>query len=300
VSALLGTWGLTDPRKILISWVFDPWVVLGLGVALWWYVRALHRLQRGRGPRWPVSRSRAFIAGLGVLAFALLSPLDVYSDLLLSVHMVQHLLLTMVAPPLLLLGAPITLALRTESPPRRAALARILRSRTVQVVGNPLLGWILFAATVWASHLPAFYDATLRNVGLHAAEHLAYLSTALLFWRPLVGKDPGPRLSHPARLFAMFLIMPQMTFLGLAIYSSDRPLYAHYIATSLRFGTTAVADQHLGGAIMWSSGMLFMVPAMALVLIDWMRKDEREAARYDARALRAQEAANDAAARAAS
>ena len=197
--------------------------------------------------------------------------------------MVQHLLLTMVAPPLLLLGAPITLALRTESRPRRAALARMLRSRTVHVLGNPLLGWMLFAGTLWASHLPAFYDATLRNVGLHAAEHLAYLSTALLFWRPLVGKDPGPVLSHPARLFAMFLIMPQMTFLGLAIYSSDRPLYAHYIATSLRFGTTAVGDQHLAGAIMWSSGMLFMVPAMALVLIDWMRKDERDAARFDAR-----------------
>ena len=283
--ALIAAWGLTDPRKILISWTFDPLVVLGLGLALWWYVRALRRLRTGRGPRWPVSRSRSFIAGLGVLAFALLSPLDVYSDLLLSVHMVQHLLLTMVAPPLLLLGAPITLALRTQSRPRRIVLARVLRSRTVQVLGNPLLGWLLFAGTLWASHLPAFYDATLRNLGLHAAEHLAYLSTALLFWRPLVGRDPGPALSYPARLFAMFLIMPQMTFLGLAIYSSNRPLFSPYIATSVRFGTSAVADQHLAGALMWTSGMLVMVPAMAFVLIDWMRKDERDAIRSDQRAL---------------
>jgi putative membrane protein len=286
---LLATWPLTDPRRIALSWIFDPWVVAGLGVTLWWYVRALRRL-RGRGVPWPASRSRSFYAGIGVLAFALLSPLDVYSDYLLSVHMVQHLLLTMVAPPLLLLGAPITLALRTAGPSGRATMASLLRGRIVRVVGNPLLGWMLFVGTLWVTHLPAFYDATLRNLGLHAAEHLAYVSTALLFWRPLVGKDPGPSLSHPARLFSMFLLMPQMTFLGLAIYSSNRPLYSHYILTSLRLGTTAVGDQHLAGAIMWTSGMLFMVPAMAIELFDWMRKDDRDAARFDARVLQAQEA----------
>ena len=288
---MVAGWGLSDPRKILLSWTFDPLVVIGLGSALWWYLRAVHRLRRGRGPRWPASRSRAFIGGLAVLGFALLSPLDRYSDLLLSVHMVQHLLITMIAPPLLLLGAPVTLALRTLSRARRRALARALRSRTVQVLGNPLLGWMLFAGVLWASHLPAFYDATLRNVGLHAAEHLAYLSTALMFWRPLVGRDPGPVLSHPARLLAMFLIMPQMTFLGLAIYSSNRALFSPYLATSLRLGTSAVGDQHLAGAIMWTSGMLIMVPSMALVLTDWMRKDERDSARSDARAIRAQRSA---------
>jgi putative membrane protein len=286
---LLAASRVTDPRTILLSWTFDPLVVVGLGLGLWWYVRALLRLRR-RGSSWPASRSWSFFGGLGVVGFALLSPLDTYSDLLLSVHMVQHLLLTMVAPPLLLLGAPINLALRTASPPRRAALAARLRGRTVRVLGNPLLGWTLFAATLWATHLPAFYDATLQHVGLHAAEHVAYMTTALLFWRPLVGSDPGPALSHPARILAMFLLMPQMTFLGLAIYSSNQPLFSPYIATSVRFGTSAVGDQHLAGAIMWTSGMLFMVPAMAFVLIDWMRKDEREAARFDARQLRAQEA----------
>jgi putative membrane protein len=223
-----------------------------------------------------------------VLVVALLSPLDVYADLLLSVHMVQHLLLTMAAPPLLLLGSPLTLALRTVRPADRAVLLNLLRGRAVRALSSPVLGWMLFVGTLWVSHLPAFYDATIRHTLLHAAEHLAYVATALLFWRPVVGTDPSPvRLSHPARILSLFLFMPQATFLGLAIYSSDRPLYAPYIATSQLFGTSAVSDQHLAGAIMWAAGMFFMVPAMVLVLIDWMRSDEREAVRADARLERA-------------
>lgn len=284
--AALAASDLTDPWRIARSWVFDPLVVLSLGIAVWWYTRGLLRLRR-RGVRWPAGRSWAFYGGLAVLALALVSPVDSYADLLLSVHMVQHLLLTMIAPPLLLLGAPITLALRTAIPPRRASLARLLRSRTVEIVGNPVLGWTLFTVTLWATHLPAFYDATLHHTWLHAFEHVAYLGTALLFWRPLVGRDPGPSLSYPARIFAMFLIMPQMAFLGLAIYSADHALYAPYIPTSLRFGTTALNDQELAGALMWSASMIVMVPAIAFVGLDWFRKDERESARIDARLLQA-------------
>jgi putative copper resistance protein D len=201
--------------------------------------------------------------------------------------MVQHLLLTMAAPPLLLLGSPVTLALRTARD--RPALLKLLNGRVVRVLSAPVLGWVLFVGTLWASHLPAFYDATIRHVFLHAAEHLAYVATALLFWRPVVGGDPSPvRLSHPARLLSLFLFMPQATFLGLAIYGSDRVLYTPYAATSPLLGTTAVGDQHLAGAIMWAAGMFFMVPAMVLVLVDWMRTDEREAVRADARLDRAE------------
>ena len=231
------------------------------------------------------------MAGNLVLILALLSPVDVYAELLLSVHMVQHLLLTMVAPPLLLLGAPLTLALRTVLSSDREIMLRLLRGRVVRLLSNPLLGWCLFVAVLWASHLPAFYDATIRSAPIHAAEHLAYLTAALMLWRPMVASDPSPsRLSHPARLLLLFLMMPQMAFLGLAIYGSDTPLYAPYVTTSVLFGTSAVADQHLAGAIMWASGMFFMVPAMAVVLMDWMRTDEREAARADARLDRAETA----------
>ena len=278
---------LTDPLVILRSWSIDPLVIAGLGVGLWWYLRALGRLRRSAA-EWPRGRTWAFVSGLVVLLLALASPLDVYAERLLSVHMVQHLLLTLLAPPLLLMGAPLTLAIRTTTPARRDRLLRVLRGRVVGVLSNPALGWSLFVGAIYVSHLPAFYDATIRHAGLHAAEHLAYLGTALLFWRPIVGRDPGPsRLSYPARLFSLFLLMPAMTFLGLAIYGSDRVIYAPYVATSPLLGTTAVSDQHLAGAIMWSAGMLFIVPAMVAVLVDWMRTDEREAERADARLDRA-------------
>ncbi len=278
---------LTDPMVILQSWVFDPLAVAGLGVGLWWYLRALRRL-RALGAGWPEWRVRSFVTGIVVLLFVLVSPLDAYAELLLSVHMVQHLLLTLFVPPLLLLGAPLTLAARTVTPARRKWLLELVRGRIVGALSHPGLGWAMFVGTIYASHLPAFYDATLRHSALHAVEHLAYLLTALLFWRPIVGSDPGrSRLSHPARLFSLFLVMPAMTFLGLAIYGSDRPIFLPYVATSPLLGTSAVADQHLAGAIMWSAGMLFIVPAMVAVLVDWMRTDEREAARADARADKA-------------
>lgn len=271
--------------RVLRAWTFDPLVVAGVAVSLWWYLRALGRL---RGPAWPKWRTRCFVAGLAVIALALLSPVDVYAGYLLSVHMVQHLMLTMMAPPLLLFGAPLILILRTSRPSDREFLVRVLRSRTVRVMSKPVLGWVLFVGTLWATHLPVFYDATLRSLPLHVAEHAAYLTTALMFWRPMIGADPGPgRLSYPARLLFLFLSMPQMAFLGLAIYMSDRVLYTAYVIPSALHGTTALADQHLAGALMWASGMLFMVPAMALVLIDWLRAEEREGIRIDARLDRA-------------
>lgn len=281
---------LGTPWAILRSWTLDPSVVAGLGVGLWWYVRALGRLRRSHAG-WPRWRTRSFAAGIGVLTLALMSPVDAYADLLLSVHMVQHLLLTLLAPPLLLLGAPLTLAVRSASGQGRRRLLAVLHSRTVGILSEPAVGWALFVGAIYASHLPDFYDATIRHTALHAGEHLVYVATALLFWRPIVASDPGPaRLSYPARLFSLFLLMPAMTFLGLAIYGSDRAIYAPYVALAPRLGTTAVGDEHLAGALMWSAGMLFIVPAMAAVLIDWMRTDERAADRVDARLERARAA----------
>jgi cytochrome c oxidase assembly factor CtaG len=161
----------------------------------------------------------------------------------------------------------------------------VLHSRVVKAISHPVVAWSLFAIVMWASHFSPLYERALENESIHGLEHLMYLAAALLFWWPVVGIDPAPnRLSHPARILYLFLSMPQTALLGLAIYESDRLLYPHYLVSSARLGLSALGDQHLAGAIMWTTGMFFTVPALALVLLDWMRREEREAARMDARA----------------
>jgi cytochrome c oxidase assembly factor CtaG len=275
---------------VLGSWRFDPLVVSGILLTALIYLRAVRRVWRTRSPSaFPRARVISFLAGLAVLYLALQSPLDTYADLLLSAHMGQHLLLTMVAAPLLVLGTPVTLALAaTSARTRRRFLLPVLHSRTIRVVSSPLFAFALFALVMWGSHFSPVFEAALGNENIHFLEHLAYLSAALVFWWPVVGLDPNPaRLSHPGRVLYVFLAMPVMAILGLAIYSSDRLLYPHYGAASRSIGISPIADQHLAGAIMWEGGMLIMVVALALVLLDWMRRDEREAERVDARLARA-------------
>jgi putative copper resistance protein D len=233
------------------------------------------------------------MAGLGMLYLALQSPIDAYAGSLLSVHMVQHLVLTMVAAPLLIAGMPITLALQAASrDARKRFIVPVLNAPAVEVLSSPLLGWALFAVVMWGSHLRPIYEAALRNQGLHALEHVAYLSSALLFWSPVIGLEPRARtISHAGRLLYLFLAMPVTALLGLAMYSSDRLLYPYYGPASSSIGVAPLADQHLAGAIMWEGGMLLVLPALAFVLLDWMRRDEREALRADARRVARQRGA---------
>ncbi|TMK34411.1 MAG: cytochrome c oxidase assembly protein [Actinobacteria bacterium] len=263
----------------------DP-VALGVGTAALVYLVADGRVRRARG-RVPRPRARlAFFAGLGVVVIALTGPIDAAVTTSFSIHMVQHLLLTMIAAPLLLLGAPITLALQAwPGTPRRWLLAT-LRSAPARLLGNPLVAWALFFVVLWGIHFTGIYEGALHNNGLHALEHIALLSTALLFWMPIVRADPAPSgLSYPARILYLFVAMPAMAFLGLTIVTSRHVLYPTYAHAD---GVArALADQRAAGAIMWAGTMVLIVPALGFVLLDWMRADEREAARVDARLERA-------------
>jgi cytochrome c oxidase assembly factor CtaG len=269
--------------RVLTAWTFDPTVVaalLGSGVL---YLRGVQRVWRVRRPdRRLASQAACFLGGLVVLWVALQSPIDAYADTRLSVHMVQHLLLTMVAAPLLVLGAPVTLVLRAATPAfRRRWVLPVLRSLPLRVLTAPVVSWAQFALVLWASHFSPLYEAALRSNGVHALEHLLYVASAVLFWSPVVGVDPSPkRLSHPARMLYLFLAMPQASFLGLAMWGSSRVLYPAYQAA---LGPAALDDQRLAGTIMGSAGMLVMVPALGLVLLDWLAREEREAVRTDAR-----------------
>jgi cytochrome c oxidase assembly factor CtaG len=267
--------------RVLSAWTFDPTVVAALLATALLYLRGLRHVRRP--DRKLTNRAACFLGGLAVLWVALQSPVDLYADARLSVHMVQHLLLTMVAAPLLVLGAPVTLALRASTPAtRRRVLLPLLRSRPVRLLTAPVTAWALFALVLWGSHFSPLYEAALRSNAVHALEHLAYVVSAVLFWAPVAGVDPSPsRLSHPARLLYLFLTMPQASFLGLAMWGTDRVLYPSYQAA---LGpAAALADQRLAGTLMGSAGMLVMVPALSLVLLDWFRREEREAVRIDAR-----------------
>ena len=262
------------------AWTFDPAVAAGLLGSGVLYFRGVRQVRRP--DRKTANRAACFLGGLAVLWLALQSPVDVYADTRLSVHMVQHLLLTMVAAPLLVLGAPVTLALRASTPAfRRRWLLPLLRSRPVRLLTAPPVSWAQFALVLWVSHFSPLYEAAVRSDGVHALEHLLYVVSAVLFWSPVVGIDPSPkRLSHPARLLYLFLAMPQASFLGLAMWGTSRVLYPSYQAA---LGPAALDDQRLAGTIMGSAGMLVMVPALGLVLLDWLAREEREAVRADAR-----------------
>jgi putative membrane protein len=265
-------------------------VVVGLASSGVLYAWGVARL--GDGPAsaaFPRARSVSFYSGLLVTYLALQSPIHTYSHRLFSVHMVQHLLLMMVAAPLLALGTPIVLGLRACSPSiRKRFLLPVVRSRVAAILSNPVVSWSAFTVVLWASHFTNLYEDSLGNEAIHGLEHVLYLLAAVLFWRPVIALDPGPsRLSHPGRILYLFLAMPQMAFLGLAIYSSDTVLYPHYLTTAGALGTTALADQHLAGVLMWTTSMVLLLPALGYVLFDWMRQDARDAARIDERLERA-------------
>jgi putative copper resistance protein D len=283
LAVLLGT--RPKVSRTVVGGVLSVSAIIALvaGVA---YVRAERRVRRERGDRrFPRARGRQFLAGLAIVLIALESPIDTASTTSFSVHMVQHLLLTMVAAPLLVLGAPVTLALLSCSPANRRRLSAALTHPPLRSLSHPIVAWAVFFGVLWGSHLTGLFDASLRSDGVHALEHAAYLATAVLFWMPVVGRDPAPLgLSHPGRILYLFLAMASMAFLGLALFSANHALYPTYAA--VEGSAKALADQGVGGTLMWLGGMVFIVPALALVMLDWMRVDEREARRMDARLLR--------------
>jgi putative copper resistance protein D len=271
---------------ILTAWTLQPQLLIPLLAFAWLYAMGVRAVNR-RYPRapWPRGRIAWFVAGLALMGLALMSPIDVYAEVFLWVHMVQHLLLLSLVPPLLLLGAPVTLLLRASSAAtRRRRILPILRSGPVKVISNPIVAWMLFAAAMVATHFSPLYEAALEHPWVHSLEHLIYLTTGLLFWWPVVGVDPSPwRLSHPVRLLYVFLAGPVNTFTALAIYSAGTVLYPHYAQVPRSWGPSPLTDQHWGGALMWIVGDLMLLTAVILVSLDWMRHDALEAARIDAR-----------------
>ena len=270
---------------VLLEWRMEPILLLAIALAGIGWLLLAHRVAAAH-PEHPPSgwRDAAFLGGLAVIGIALTSPIEAYEGQLFSVHMLQHMLLQLVAAPLLLLGAPATLALRAASPSVRKALLAILHSRVVVTLSFPLLAWVLFAAVNWGWHFSTLYDQALETSWLHDMQHLTFLGAALLFWWPVVGVDPARwRLPHPVRLFYLFLAMPQNSFLGVALMSAPATLYPHYLSNVRDWGPTPFVDQNVGGMLMWVGGDVVFLLAMGLVVAAWVRAEDRRTAREDAR-----------------
>jgi cytochrome c oxidase assembly factor CtaG len=233
-----------------------------------------------RRRRWPRLRSIAFTLGVVSIPLAIEGPLDAAADARFAPHMLQHLILTDVSAPLILLGAPLLLAL-TALPTRDARrLVSLLHSRLMHVVTFPAFTWLLFVGALWTVHLSGLYEAALENESVHVLEHIVFLGTALLFWLPVIVVGPVPwtsgPLAYPLRMIYVFAAMPAESLLGFVIYSAGHVLYPHY-------ATSGLADQQAAGEIMWIGAGLVMFVAFMACGVEWMRdgvrRDEREVQR---------------------
>jgi cytochrome c oxidase assembly factor CtaG len=265
---------------LALDWRFEPLVAIPLLLAAVGWLAIVRRVARLHPERpVPARRTAAFLAGLAAIAVALLSGIERYDTTLFSVHMVQHLLLMLVAAPLLALAAPVTQLLRAASPAVRGRwLLPVLHSTPVAAIGHPVVAWLTFTLVLWIGHFSPLFDLALESTGVHQLEHTIFLVAALLFWWPVVGLDPARRrLGYPARGLYLLAQMPFNSFLGMAILFAGAPLYPHYATLGTPYGIAPLADQQLAGGIMWLAGDVVFILAILVVVAAWMRHEERDA-----------------------
>jgi cytochrome c oxidase assembly factor CtaG len=282
--------------NLALGWTFEPFVAVPLAaLAVGWLVMVDRIDRRHPGSPVPVTRTVAFMAGLGTIAIALMSGIERYDTTLFSVHMVEHLLLMLVAAPLIALAAPITQVLRVASPGvRRRLLLPILRSGPVAAVSHPAVAWLTFTLVLYVSHFSPLFEAALEDRFVHDLEHVLYITAALLFWWPVVALDPAPRrMSHPARIGYLLLQMPLSSFLAMAVLFTDAPLYAHYAALGAPYHITALADQQLAAGLMWFISDTIFIGSILVLVAGWMRHEERDAPAADRRAAAARRAIDE-------
>lgn len=264
------------PHDVWRAWNGDPVLIAGLLLATLAYAR-------GRPPgvlrprdAW---RARAYVAAVVALAVALLSPLDAMAAALASAHMVQHLLLIVVAAPLLALSSPWSRLLRGSPLWLRRMLGRAsrrLRSRAALLapLQHPGLAWGMHVAVIWVWHAAVLYDATLDEPLLHAVEHTLFLLTGFAFWRLVVGSRTPAKVSPGLGIVLLFALTLQSVFLSLLLTFARTPWYRGYATTTLAWSLEPLADQQLAGAIMWvPAGLLYLLPALGL-LVTWLRAME--------------------------
>lgn len=268
----LVAWNLASPDGVVLA------VLLGA------YLAGLARLRargaRSGAPSIPAWRTLLTLLGFAALGFALLGPPDVFAEDEFFLHMMQHLLLTLAAAPLLLAANPLAAYMWCLPAGARAAVARSLRPRgrvhrVLIRFTRPKATLPIYIAAIYAWHLPAAYEAAVHNPALHYLEHLTMFVTATLFWWPLAGPAPvRSRLAYPLRILYLLVALTPSAALGAIITLAGHVLYGHYAATPAHWGLTALEDQSIGGLIMWVPGNLVFVGVATVIFFKWYDYEE--------------------------
>ncbi len=274
-SAVFTEWGLSPYLFVLVVWT------AGL------YLYGVWRLHE-RGDHWPVGRTLAFVVGgLGSFYFATSSGIAAYDTTLLSVHMVQHMILSMAVPLFAALGAPVTLLLRTLPRRPRGWLLAVLHSRVARVLTFAPLTFALYVLSPWALYFTGWYDATLRSDLLHEFMHVHLVVVGAMFFTPILGVDPVPgRVSYPFRMLMLVLTLPFHAFLGVTIMGQTRLIGGDWyprLHASMPWLPDPYDDQHLAGGILWGSGDLIGLLLFGVLFVQWVRASMQEARREDRR-----------------
>jgi putative membrane protein len=265
-----------QPHDLWSAWNVEPVVLVGLAAVAVSFARGR---RRGLGAIGSRQRAWCVAAALAVIALALVSPLDAVSKSLASAHMVQHVVLILVAAPLLALGAPGAAIVRGAPAIARRTLARWRRPfgsarKAFLVLATPIAAWLLHMGALWFWHAAVPYDAALENESLHALEHACFLITALLFWRAVLPPLGTHRAATVISILLVFAMAMQSVFLSALLTFSTSAWYAVYADSTAAWGLTPLEDQHLAGAIMWVPAGFIYVAAGLAVVVAWIRAAE--------------------------
>ncbi|WP_067469226.1 cytochrome c oxidase assembly protein [Actinomadura macra] len=289
------------PARLATLWQFDFFFAVLVAVLGGIYLAGVVRLRR-RGDSWPLGRTVSWFVGLITIVAVTETGIAKYAPILFSVHMAQHMVLNMLTPIFLVVGAPVTLALRALKPAAvrgdrgpREWLTAALHSRFTALVAHPAVATIIFVASTFTLYFTSLFESAMRNHLGHIAMTLHFLLAGSLFFWVLLGVDPAPRkLPYPGRLLLLFVTMPFHAFFGIALMNLSQPLArGWYTAVDPPWGTTALRDQHTGGAIAWGFGEIPTFIVLLFLAFQWYFDDQRQARRMDRKADRAEKGGGD-------
>ena len=253
----------------LTQWNWEPSILIGTVLITGLYLYAIGPLRKRYFPEEPVKTGQtvSFLLGIFFMFLSLVSPLDELGDsYLFSAHMVQHLVLTMVGPPLLVIGTPGWFI--------KPLVRNKIAFRVAKALTYPAVAFVLYNVDFWLWHAPPLYNATLENQNIHILEHLTFIIFGILNWWPMFSQSKDlPRLSIGGQVLYLFLSGMPSVLLGAGLTFSP-PLYAPYIAAPRVWGISAATDQQLGGLIMWVPVSISYIVVMSVLFIRWMQQQE--------------------------